>query len=295
MRVGLLAPQGWKGEYDGWSPADAWARTIELARQAEELGFEALWVFDHFHTVPRPTEEITFESFTVLSALAMATERVRLGHMVICAGFRNPALTAKMASTIDVISGGRFELGIGAGWKEEEWRAYGYGFPTIAERMHALGDNLEVIRAMLEPGLATYDGEYASVRGAINVPKGVQEPRIPIIVGGNGARVTAGYAIRYADELNYVFLRADEIAPRIADVRARCETEGRDPATLRFSLYARDEELREAGPARVAVLAGLAATGLDRLVCFPTRWSPTLEAQAAFAEDCRAAGLTLAG
>ena len=295
MQVGLLAPQGWKGEYDGWSPADAWARTIELARQAEELGFEALWVFDHFHTVPRPSEEITFESFTVLSALAMATERVRLGHMVICAGFRNPALTAKMASTIDVISGGRFELGIGAGWKEEEWRAYGYGFPTIAERMHALGDNLEVIGAMLEPGLATYDGEYASVRGAINVPRGIQEPRIPIIVGGNGARVTAGYAIRYADELNYVFLRADEIAPRIADVRARCETEGRDPATLRFSLYARDEDLRDAGPARVDVLAGLAATGLDRLVCFPTRWSPTLEAQAAFAEDGRAAGLTLTG
>ena len=128
------------------------------------------------------------------------------------------------------------------------------------------------------------------------MPKGLQEPRIPIIVGGNGARVTAGYAIRYADELerNYVFLRADEIAPRIADVRARCETEGRDPASLRFSLYARDEELREAGQARVDALAALAATGLDRLVCFPTRWSPTLETQAAFAEDCRAAGLTLA-
>ena len=92
----------------------------------------------------------------------MATERVRLGHMVICAGFRNPALTAKMASTIDVISGGRFELGIGAGWKEEEWRAYGYGFPTIAERMHALGDNLEVIRAMLGPVGRRYDGEYAT-------------------------------------------------------------------------------------------------------------------------------------
>ena len=138
MQVGLMAPQGWKGEYDGWAPADAWARTVELARQAEALGFESLWVFDHFHTVPRPTEEITFESFSVLSALAMATERVRLGHMVICAGFRNPALTAKMSSTIDVISGGRFELGIGAGWKEEEWRAYGYGFPTIGERMAAL-------------------------------------------------------------------------------------------------------------------------------------------------------------
>ena len=294
MHVGLLAPQGWKGEYDGWNPADAWARTIELARQAEELGFEALWVFDHFHTVPRPSDEITFESFSVLSALAMATERVRLGHMVICAGFRNPALTSKMASTIDVISGGRFELGIGAGWKEEEWRAYGYGFPTIAERMGALGDNLEIIRAMLAPGRASFDGEYANVRGAINVPKGVQEPRIPIIVGGNGARVTAGYAIRYADELNYVFLSAAEIVPRMAEVRARCEAEGRDPASLRFSLYSRDEEMREAGQARVDVLAELAEIGLDRVVCFPTRWSPTLETQAAFAEDCRAAGLTLA-
>ena len=216
MQVGLMAPQGWKGEYDGWDPADAWARTIELAEQAEALGFESLWVFDHFHTVPQPTDEITFESFTVLSALAMATQRVRLGHMVICTGFRNPALTAKLSSTIDVISGGRFELGIGAGWKEDEWRAYGYGFPPIGERMGALGDHLEVISRMLGPGRATYEGSYAHVRGAINVPKGIQQPRIPIIVGGNGERRTAGYAIRFADELNYVFLEPDEIPERMA-------------------------------------------------------------------------------
>jgi F420-dependent oxidoreductase-like protein len=293
MQVGLMAPQGWKGEYDGWAAADAWSRTIELAQQAEALGFEALWVFDHFHTVPQPTDEITFESFSVLAALAMATERVRLGHMVICAGFRNPALTAKMCSTIDVISGGRFELGIGAGWKEEEWRAFGYGFPTLAERMGALGDQLEVILAMFGPGRATYEGRFAHVRGAINMPKGIQQPRIPIIVGGNGERVTAGYAIRYANELNYVFLSAAEIEERIASVRARCEAEGRDPGTLRFSLYTRDEEMREAGQARIDTLAGFASVGLDRIICFPTRWSPTAEAQAAFAEDCLAAGLTL--
>ena len=294
MQVGLMAPQGWKGEYDGWQPADAWARTLELAKQAEALGFEALWLFDHFHTVPHPTDEITFESFSVLTALAMVTERVRLGHMVICTGFRNPALTAKMASTIDVISGGRFELGIGAGWKEEEWRAYGYGFPTIGERMGALGDHLEIIRAMFASGRATYEGQYARVRGAINIPKGLQEPGIPIIVGGNGERVTAGYAIRYADELNYVFLPAAEIRKRIGAVRARCETEGRDPASLRFSLYARDEEMREAGQARIDTLARFAEVGLDRIVCFPTRWAPTTDAQASFAEDCRAAGLPLA-
>ena len=293
MQVGLMTPQGWKGEYDGWQPADAWARTVELATHAEGLGFESLWVFDHFHTVPKPTEEITFESFSVLAALSMATRRVRLGHMVICAGFRNPALTAKMSATIDVISGGRFELGIGAGWKEDEWRAYGYGFPTLAERMGALGDHLEVIRAMFAPGTVTWEGRYAQVRGAHNVPRGLQQPRIPIIVGGNGERVTAGYAIKYADELNFVFLSAAQVAERITAVRARCETEGRDPASLRFSMYTRDEEIREAGQARIDNLAGFAAVGLDRIVCFPTRWSPTTDAQAAFAEDCRAAGIVL--
>jgi F420-dependent oxidoreductase-like protein len=294
MQVGLMAPQGWKGEYDGWDPAEAWARTVELARQAEALGFESLWVFDHFHTVPRPSDEITFESFSVLSALAMATEHVRIGHMVVCTGFRNPALTAKLSSTIDVISGGRFELGIGAGWKEDEWRAYGYGFPPLAERMAVFGDHLEVIHAMFGSGHATYEGRYASVRDAINIPKGLQQPRIPIIVGGNGERVTAGYAIKYADELNFVFIDAAEVVERMAAVRARCETEGRDPSTLRFSLYTRDEDMRQAGQARVDLLGELRETGMERIVCFPTRWSPTTDAQAVFAEDVQAAGISLA-
>ena len=147
----------------------------------------------------------------------------------------------------------------------------------------------------IPPGPATHEGRYASVRGAINVPKGIQRPRIPIIVGGNGRRVTAGFAIRYADELNYVFLDAAEVAERMVEVRARCESEGRDPATLRFSMYVRDDEMREPGAARVDAFAGYAAVGLDRIVCFPTRWSPTTDAQAAFAEDCQAAGIALPG
>jgi F420-dependent oxidoreductase-like protein len=293
MKVGLLAPQGWKGEYNGWDPAAAWTRTLELARQAEALGFEGLWVFDHFHTVPVPTDEITFESFTVLTALAMATSRVRLGHMVVCSAFRNPAHTAKLSSTIDVISGGRFELGIGAGWKKDEWEAYGYGFPPIGERLDAFGDDLEVISRMLAPGHASYEGVHAHVRNAINVPKGIQQPRIPIIVGGNGPKRTAGLAIKFADELNYVALDAPEIAQRMDAVRRRCEDEGRDPATLRFSLYIRDEDIRNVGQARADLIAGFAAIGLDRLIAFPTKWAPTEEAQAAFADDVRAAGVEL--
>jgi F420-dependent oxidoreductase-like protein len=294
MKVGLMSPQGWKGEYDGWDPVVAWARTVELAVDAEALGFESLWAFDHFHTVPQPSDEMTFESFSLLTGLAMVTERVRLGQMVICTGFRNPALTAKMASTIDVISGGRFELGIGAGWKEEEWLAYGYGFPTIGERLGALRDHLEVIVRMFGPGRATYRGEYASVAGAINQPKGLQSPRIPIIVGGNGRRVTLGIAVEFADELNLVFLTPERLAEALPNIRTRCEEEGRDPATLKVSLYTRDEDVRVPGQARVDLLGTLQDLGLSRAVCFPGRWSTELDVQARFAEDCRAAGLEMA-
>ncbi len=292
MKVGLMVPQGWKGEYDGWDAARAWQRSVDLTVDAERLGFESLWVFDHFHTVPDPTDEITFESFTMLAALASHTSRVRLGHMVVCTAFRNPGLTAKLTSTLDVISGGRFELGIGAGWKRDEWLAYGYGFPSIGERMDVLGDHLEVITRMLGPGRATYEGRHAQVRGAVNVPKGIQA-HIPIIVGGNGPQRTAGYAIRYADELNYVFLPAAEVRVRMAEVRARCEQVGRDPSTLRFSLYVTDEDVQEVGQARVDVLGSYADIGLARIICFPGRWDPTVDGQAAFAEDCRAAGLEL--
>jgi len=293
MKIGLLVPQGWKHEYDGWDPAAAWERSIELARQAEQLGFESLWVFDHFHTVdPDATDDPTFESFTTLAAVAMVTRRVRVGHMVICTGFRNPALTAKLASTLDVISGGRFELGIGAGWKEDEWLAYGYGFPPVAERLAQFSDHLEVITRMLAPGRATYHGTHASVDGAINEPKGIQ-PHIPIIVGGNGRTKTAGLAIRHADELNLVFIRPPKVRELIAGVRETCERAGRDPDTLRISLYTNDDVVAQSGPARISRLVDYRALPLSRLVVFPARWDTTLEGQARFAEECVEAGFTL--
>ncbi len=294
MKVGLLVPQGWKHEYDGWDAALAWTRTVQLARHAESLGFESEWVFDHFHTTPDTTDEITFESFTTLAAVAGVTSRVRLGHMVICAGYRNPALVAKLTSTLDIVSGGRFELGIGGGWKEDEWLAYGYGFPSTKDRLAGLGDALEVITRMLAPGRATYEGRYAHVQGAVNVPKGIQQPRPPIIVGGNGREVTWRLAARFADELNVVFLSPEQIADALPVIRARCEEIGRDPATLRLSVYCRDEDVREPGGARVDLIGRYAEVGLARLVAFPTRWSPTEEAQAGLAEDCRAAGVELA-
>ena len=131
---------------------------------------------------PRPTDEITFESFTSLSALAALTERVRLGHIVICTAFRNPALTAKMISTMDSISGGRMELGIGAGWKRDEWLAYGYGFPETKERLARLADDLEVItadaRGRQAPARDVRGQSLAASATPINVPKPIQRPRV---------------------------------------------------------------------------------------------------------------------
>jgi alkanesulfonate monooxygenase SsuD/methylene tetrahydromethanopterin reductase-like flavin-dependent oxidoreductase (luciferase family) len=123
MRVGIIVPQGWTGEYDGWDPVRAWGRTVAIAHRAEALGFDSVWLFDHLQTEPVPTDEITFEAFTGLTALAAETARVRLGHLVLCAGYRNPALAAKMISTLDVVSGGRAELGLGAGWRRSTFRA----------------------------------------------------------------------------------------------------------------------------------------------------------------------------
>ena len=173
-------------------------------------------MFDHFHTVPRPTDEITFESFTMLSALAAVTTRVRLGHVVICTAFRNPALTAKMISTMDVISGGRMELGIGAGWKRDEWDAYGYGFPETRERLARLADDLEVVTRMMagdkHRARDLRGRSYSSVANARNIPKPIQQPRVPIMVGGNGPNVTWRLAARFADELNLDGMDPSEVA-----------------------------------------------------------------------------------
>ncbi|MGH2474642.1 MAG: TIGR03560 family F420-dependent LLM class oxidoreductase [Candidatus Limnocylindrales bacterium] len=296
MHIGVIVPQGWTGEYDGWDPSDAWRRTTEVARQADRLGFESIWLFDHFHTVPRPTDEITFESFTSLSALAALTERVRLGHIVICTAFRNPALTAKMISTMDSISGGRMELGIGAGWKRDEWRAYGYGFPETRERLARLGDDLEVITRMLagdKGDHATFEGTYSSVRDAINVPKPIQRPRVPIMVGGNGPEVTWRLAARLANELNLDGLSPDEVAAALPVIRSRCEEIDRDPASLPVSVHIWWGDFEATGSARVDRLGAYRELGIARVMGLTRASARTDDALESLVEDARAAGVTL--
>jgi F420-dependent oxidoreductase-like protein len=297
MKVGVIVPQGWQGEYDGREPLDAWQRTVQVARQAEDLGFESIWLFDHFQTVPRPTDEITFESFTSLSALAALTSRVRLGHIVICTAFRNPALTAKMISTMDAISGGRIDLGIGAGWKRDEWLAYGYGFPETKERLARLGDDLEVITRMLAGDRhehATFEGRYSSVKDAINVPKPLQQPRVPIMVGGNGPNVTWRLAARHADELNLDGKSPDEIREALPVIRSRCEEIGRDPGSLAISVNIWSGLLGDSRQQRVDVLGDYGRLPLTRVMSFLAGTATSDETLPGLAEDCRAAGLELA-
>ena len=299
MRLGVIVPQGWTGEFDGWEPERAWARTVDVARQAERIGAESVWLFDHFHTVPRPTDEITFESFTSLAALAALTERVRLGQIVICNGFRNPALTAKMASTLDTISGGRFELGIGAGWKRDEWLAYGYGFPETGERLAMLHDALEVISRMLEPGReahATYEGRHHRVADARNVPKPVQPTGMPIMVGGNGPNVTWRLAARYADELNLDGLSPDEVREALPTIRSRCEEIGRDPDSLHVSVHVwwGMPDWREEGEVRRQFLDDYAQLGVSRVIGLLQASADSDEALDRLAADARAAGVELA-
>ena len=293
MRVGIIAPQGWTGEYDGWDPARAGARTVAVAHQADALGFDSVWLFDHFQTEPVPTDEITFEAFVSLSALAVETARVTLGHLVLCAGYRNPALVAKMIATLDVVSGGRAELGLGAGWKEDEYLAYGWSFPPVGERLATLHDALEITTRMLAPGRATYDGQTASVRDAINVPHGIRQPRIPIVVGGNGPKRTWRLAARYADELNLDWFTPEEVVAARPVIDSRCAEIGRDPATLRLSVNIGRPQSAPEGHERIDLLRRYADAGVDRVMTLIRASATEDGALERFAEDCLAAGAEL--
>src|SRR5689334_2222898 len=149
VNFGILVPQGWRMDMVGITDhVEAYETMTRVALEAETLGFDSIWLFDHSHTVPTPTQEVTFEAWTSTAALARDTKRVRIGQMVTCNGYRNPALLAKMASTVDVLSHGRLDFGIGAGWYEHEYRAYGYAYPEAPERLRQLREAVQVILAM---------------------------------------------------------------------------------------------------------------------------------------------------
>lgn len=284
MDIGVMALQTW--DVQSRPPGVAYRQSLDLAIAAEQLGFESVWAWDHVYAGEDPRRTAILEPFILLASIAASTSRVRLGHMVLCAGFRNPALTAKMAATLDVASGGRFELGIGAGWKESEWRAYGYGFPSVADRTAALGEQVEIIAAMLNRGSATLDGRFQQAVDAVTVPRGIQ-PSIPIVVGGNGRRTTRRIAARHADELNLVYVPLESMIEELEITREACRAAGRDPATLRVSVYPREAEIQAAGRPRVELLEAFERLGIARVIANLDLQDGGREALEAFAADCR--------
>ncbi|MBU3063571.1 LLM class F420-dependent oxidoreductase [Nocardia sp. NEAU-G5] len=231
MKLSLYIPTGTTQEFYGYTdPVAAFSTIRDLAVVADECGFDTIWAPDHF--VPfGPPGAYVFEAWTTLAALARETERIKLGQLVTGNGYRNPTLLAKMASTLDVISGGRLKFGIGAGWYEDEYRAFGYDFPAAPERLRRLEEALQIITSMWTEQATTFDGSYFRAAGVVNQPAGVQQPRIPVMIAGGGEKVTLRLVAKYGDLCN-VQEPPDEVARKYGILAKHCTDVGRDFATI---------------------------------------------------------------
>jgi F420-dependent oxidoreductase-like protein len=227
VKFGVFVPQGWQMDLvEIKDPIEKYEAMTRAARAADKGPWDSIWVYDHFHTVPRPELETTFECWTITSTLARDTKRVRVGQMVGCNGYRNPALYAKIASTVDVASHGRLNAGIGAGWYEHEWLAYGYGFPELKIRMAMFKEAVEIIHRMWKEDYPTFKGQYYTIDRPINEPKGVQKPHPPLWIGGSGERVTLKLVAQYGDACN-IDAEADAIRHKLSVLREHCDAVGR--------------------------------------------------------------------
>ena len=266
MRFGLTLPHyGFSlpsGE-TSFSSVAAWAK------RAEDLGFDSVWVSDHFfYSFARygadPAPIASLEPLTTLAGIAAVTHRVRLGTLVLCSAFRHPALLARIAASIDRVSGGRLDLGLGAGWMEEEFDAFGYRFGTVGERFGALEESFDVLRRLFDGDPVTYDGPSVTLREAVLAP--APERGRSLWVGGKGGPRLLRLAARLADGWNMAWRVAPEAyVGKVSDVRAACDATGRDPATVglsvgRYSLIGEDE-----ASARAAFDRGRAAAPGDAM------------------------------
>ncbi|WP_406814197.1 LLM class F420-dependent oxidoreductase [Mycobacterium sp. M23085] len=203
MRFGLFIPQGWRMDLVGIEPEKHWAVMRDLADYADKGSWDSLWVYDHFHTVPVPTAEATHEAWSLMAAYAATTSRIKLGQMCTAMSYRNPVYLAKVAATADIISGGRIQMGIGGGWYEHEWRAYGYGFPSAGVRLGRLDEGVQIMRDAWRDGKVSFDGKHYQADGAIVSPKPLQDNGIPLWIAGGGEKVTLRIAAKYANYTNF--------------------------------------------------------------------------------------------
>jgi len=225
--------------FPGVAPEARFERVVELACAAEAAGFDAVTVMDHFYQIGGvgPEEEPMLEAYTTLGALAARTTRVRLATLVAGVTYRNPALLAKMVTTLDVISGGRAILGIGAAWNASEHAGYGFDFPPIGERMDRLDEALTICRAMFTEERPSFTGKHYRIDRALNSPRPIQPGGPRILIGGGGERRTLRLVARHGD-LSHWWGTLEELNHKTEVLERHCEAENRDPSTITRTLGA---------------------------------------------------------
>jgi F420-dependent oxidoreductase-like protein len=226
LRFGLRLPQ------DGTD----FGEVRDIAQAAEQLGFHSLWLFDHFYHFPFVGNRSVLEPWTLMSVLAGATSTIRFGTLVLCNGYRPPAVLAKMAATLDVLSNGRLEFGYGAGWHQEEFAGYGYEFPSAATRIRQMEEGLQVIKRLWTDETATFSGKHYRLDGAICEPKPRQRPYPPITIGGGGEQMLLRAVARHADIWNYFPAPLPEFEHKTRVLEQHCRDLGRDPQSIERSL-----------------------------------------------------------
>ena len=236
MKIGAMIPQGWRMDLHGISPDKQWDTILKASKDIENLNYESVWVYDHFHTVPSPTQDPTFECWSLMAALSQVTDKVRIGQMCTCNSYRNPAYLTKVASTIDSMSGGRLEFAIGAGWYDQEYKAYGYEYPSAGVRLKMLEEALQIYIAMNTEEKATFEGEFYSIKNAINQPKPLQKPYPPLWVCGGGEKVTLKILAKYGDYGNWD-VDVDGFIHKSEILKNHCEQQERDFSSIKKTLH----------------------------------------------------------
>ena len=232
---------------------------LSIWQHVEREGFDHAWTFDHFIPIFSNPLGPCFEGWTMLTALMAQVPRIRAGTLVTGNSYRHPALLANMAATLDVISGGRLEMGIGAGWWEMEYKAYGYDFPPVADRIRALGESVQIMKSLWIEPRTTFEGKYYTITDALCEPKPVQTPHIPIWIGGAGPKLTLRVVARHADGWNTFLQPREDYQILLGALEQHCDKAGRDPASVRKSIAA--SVVIDADPTRLDEKLAAAARG----------------------------------
>jgi F420-dependent oxidoreductase-like protein len=242
-RFGLVLPQGWRWLDDhGATAFEQYEFSKKIAQLADSLEFDSIYAYDHLWggaNLKSNRDKNFFECFTILSAIIETTKRIRIGQIVTCNSYRSPALVAKMLSTMDVISNGRVELGIGAGWYKEEYDAYGYDYPPPFIRIKQLEEALRIIKLMWTQDTATFQGEHYSIREAVCNPKPIQKPHPPIMVGGTGETHLLRTVAKHADRYNHPFAPVLDVRRRLSILKEHCRVLGRNHQEIERSIVIR--------------------------------------------------------